>query len=72
MSDLLQFEAHNWHPVMQKKKLENAETHSAKDESVGRGGTSLKTAFGFKENKKLPEKILKVCTPHQFFNFFFN
>jgi len=33
MFDLLQFQAHNWHPVMQGKKLENA--HSAKDESVG-------------------------------------
>ena len=35
MSELLQFQAHNWHPVKQEKHLENAETHSATDESVG-------------------------------------
>jgi hypothetical protein len=34
MPDLLQFQAYNWHPVKQEKHLENAETHSAKDESV--------------------------------------
>ena len=31
----------------------------------------MKTAFRFKENMKLPEQILKVCTPHQFFKHFF-
>jgi len=38
MPDLLQFQAHNWHHVKQEEHLENAETHSAKDESVV-GGT---------------------------------
>jgi hypothetical protein len=41
MPDLLQFQAHNWHPVKQEKHLENAETHSAKDESVVRGNINL-------------------------------
>jgi len=35
MPDLPQFQALNWHPVKQEKHLENAETHSAKDKSVG-------------------------------------
>jgi len=39
MSDLLQFQAHNWHPVKQEKHLENAENHSAKDKSVVGGET---------------------------------
>jgi hypothetical protein len=67
MSELLQFQARNWHPVKQEKHLENAENHSAKDESVVGKNISLKTAFRFKENMKLPEQILKVCTTHQFF-----
>jgi hypothetical protein len=32
--ELLQFQAHQWHPVMQAKQFENAENHSLKDESV--------------------------------------
>jgi len=31
MTELLQFQAHHWHPTMQKKHLENPENHSPKD-----------------------------------------
>jgi len=37
MPGLLQFQAHNCHPVKQEKHLENAETHSAKGRSVVEG-----------------------------------
>jgi len=30
MAELLQFQAHHWHPIMQTKHLENAEKHSPK------------------------------------------
>jgi len=56
MTELLQFQAHHWHSIMQKKYLENPEKHSPKDESVlgGGGGTKLlKIFFGFTENKKV-------------------
>jgi len=60
MPNLLQFQAHNWHPTMQEKHLENAKNHSPKDESV------VVRSIIFKNCLQFQGQVLKVCTPHQF------
>ena len=59
MPDLLQVQAHHWHPIMQTNILKMQEIihHEI---NVLRGWNDFK----FKENTKLYFKNLKVCTPH--------
>jgi hypothetical protein len=60
--DLLQFQPYQWHPVMQKKHLENTEKLSLKDGSVAGGGGHIL--------RKLTSNSRKICNCQNFGSLF--
>ena len=60
MPNLMQFQAHNWHPVMQTKHLKNAKTILHKIKVLGKWKLHHN-----QEKYRITLKSLKVSTPHQ-------